>query len=256
MNRYGFLNIPDSCFICSTIFKKLFYENADLSSSDKAIFTENINKITWLYCLKPETINIPPYKDDTRDYPEIEVIEVNVTKDLKLKRIAEIIMRTIPYPMLLIFQFEDKIQLYMAHQRVNQSDSSKNTIEKFICTEWLGGGCPLFEKLDIKQMRFTNFFALYSDIVDVISVYNLSNIMPSTTSLTGVEARKLSEDIESIEQEISVLKAKIKKETQFNRKMELNIEIKKLENKKDIFTGKNHGGCVRNKKEDDSFCAD
>jgi hypothetical protein len=181
--------------------------------------------------LKPETINIQPYNDDNRDYPEIEVIEVEVTKDAKLMRIAEIIMRTIPYPMLLIFKLEDKIQLYTAHQRVNQNDSSKNTIEEFICTEWLGSDCNLFEKLDIKKMRFSNFFALYSDIVDAISIYNVSNIAPSTTSLTGVEARKLSADVESIEQEINALKAKIKKETQFNRKMELNIEIKKLEHK-------------------------
>ena len=238
MHLYESLNIPKSCEVGNTIYKKLFYENADLSSSDKALFTEGISKITWHYCLKPETINIQPYKDENRDYPEIEVIEVEVAKDAKLKRIAEIIMRTIPYPMLLLFKLEDKIQLYAAHQRVNQNDSSKNTIEEFISTEWLDGDCPLFEKLDIKKMRFTNFFALYSDIVDAISIYNVSNIAPPTTSLTGVEARKLSADIETLEQEISALKAKIKKETQFNRKMELNIEIKRLEQKKKDIVGR------------------
>lgn len=232
MNGYKFLNIPDSCFNGNTIYKKLFYENANLSSSDKALFTEGISKITWLYCLKPETINIQPYKDDTRDYPEVEVIEVEVTKDYKLKRIAEIIMRTIPYPMLLIFKLEDKVQLYVAHQRVNQSDSSKNTIEEFISTPWLDSDCALFAKLDIKQMRFTNFFTLYSDIADVISVYNVSAIMPDDTSITGSEARQLSAEIHGIEQQIAALKAKIKSETQFNRKMELNIEIKRLEKRK------------------------
>ncbi len=233
MNDYKFLNIPDSCFNGNTIYKKLFYENANLSSSDKALFTEGISKITWLYCLKPETINIQPYKDDTRDYPEIEVIEVEVPKDYKLKRIAEIIMRTIPYPMLLIFKLEDTGQLYVAHQRVNQSDSSKNTIEEFISTDWLESDCALFARLDIKKMRFTNFFTLYSDIVDAISVYNVSAIMSDYTSITGAEARKLSAEIQKIEQRITVLRAKIKSETQFNRRMELNIEIKRLEKEKD-----------------------
>lgn len=232
MNLSDVLNIPKSCEVGNTIYKKLFYENAELSTSDKALFTDVINKITWLYCLKPETLNILQYKDDIRDYPEIEVIEVQVGKDTKLHRISEIIMRTIPYPMLLVFKLEDKIRLCVAHQRINLNDSRKNTIEDFIYTEWLGGDSSLFEKLDIKKMRFTNFYMLYSDIVDSISVFNISNIIPAEVALTGVEARKLSMDIEALEQDISILKAKLKKETQFNRKMELNIEIKRLEKEK------------------------
>lgn len=237
MDTYDFLNIPDSCFIDNTIYKKLFYENADLSTSDKSLFTNTINKVTWLYCLKPETINIPAYKDELRDYPEVEVIEALVHKDYKLKRIAEIIMRTIPYPMVLIFKLEAKRKLYVAHQRTNQNDSNKNTIEEFIATDWLESDSALFAKLDIKQMRFTNFYALYSDIVDAISIYNLSTIMPMDDNITGAEARQLSADIEAIEQEIVSLRSKLKKESQFNRKMELNIEIKRLERSKNKLLG-------------------
>ena len=237
MDMYEFLNIPDSCFIGNTIYKKLFYENADLSASDKSLFTDTISKVTWLCCLKPETINIPVYKDEVRDYPEIEVIEVLVHKDYKLKKIAEIIMRTIPYPMLLIFKLEDKRQFYVAHQRSSQSDSSKNTIEEFIATDWLDNNSDLLAKLDIRQLRFTNFYALYSDIVDAICIYNLSAIMPMEENITGAEARQLSAKIEAIEQEIVSLRSKLKKESQFNRKMELNIEIKRLEQNKNKLLG-------------------
>jgi len=237
MDTYKFLNIPDSCFVGTNIYKKLFYENADLSTSDKSLFTDTINKIVWLYCLKPETINIPAYKDEAREYSEIEVIEVHVDKECKLNRIAEIIMKTIPYPMLLIFKLEDKIQFYVAHQRTNQSDSSKNIIEEVIATDWLESDSALFAKLDIKQMRFTNFYGLYSDIVDTISIYNLSAIMPTDDNITGAEARELSAQIENIEQEITSLRAKLKKESQFNRRMELNIEIKRLEQNKNKLLG-------------------
>lgn len=237
MDAYSFLNIPDSCFIGNTVYKKLFYENADLSARDKSLFTDTVNKITCLYCLKPETINIPVYKDEIREYPEIEVIEVNVNKDYGLNRIAEIIMRTIPYPMLLIFKLEDKIRFYVAHQRTNQSDISKNTIEEFISTDWLGNNSALFAKLDIKQMRFINLYTLYSDIVDAISIYNISVIIPINDNITGVEARELSAKIEKLELEITSLRAKLKKESQFNRKMEMNIEIKRLEQKKNKLLG-------------------
>lgn len=237
MDTYGFLNIPASCFIGNTIYKKLFYENADLSTSDKSLFTDVIGKITWVYCLKSETINIPPFKDQVRDYPEVEVIEVNINKDYRLKRIAEILMRTIPYPMLLIFKWEDKKQLYVAHQRISQSDSSKNTIEEFISTDWIHNDRVLFEKLDIRQMRFTNFFALYSDIVDAISIYKMSDVIADNASITGAEARELLTQIEDIEGQITSLRARLKKESQFNRRMEFNIQIKRLTNKKNELIG-------------------
>ena len=201
------------------------------------MFTDTINKVVWLYCLKPETINIPAYKDEVREYPEFEVIEDLLHKDYRLDRIAEIIMRTIPYPMLLIFKLEDKIRFYVAHQRTSQSDSSKNTIEEFVSTDWLGNDSALFVKLDIKQMRLTNIYTLYSDMVDAISIYNLSAIMPTDDTVTGAKARELSAKIEDIEQRIANLRSKLKKESQFNRKMELNIEIKKLEQRKNKLLG-------------------
>lgn len=237
MDTYMFLNIPNSCLIGNTIYKKFFYNNADFSSSDKALFTDAINKITWLYCLKPETININTFKDEVRDYPEIEVIEVLLNKEQKIKRIAEIIMRAIPYPMLLIFKLKGKILFNVAHQRINQSDPSKNTIEEFIATGWIDDDSDLFTRLNIKEMRFTNFYALYSDIVDAISIYNLSTIIPAKDNITGREARELSSKILDIEQEIISLRSRLKKEIQFNRKMELNVEIKKLEQSKNKLLG-------------------
>ena len=239
MDTYKFLNIPETCFIGSTIYKKLFYENADLSTSDKSLFIDIINRITWLYCLKPETINIIAYKDEARDYPEVEVIEVLLHKEDKLKRIAEIIMRTIPYPMLLIFKLGDKRLFYASHQRISQSDSSKNTIEEFIATDWLDSKSDLLGKMDIKKMRFINFYALYSDIVDAISIHNLSTIMPTEGNISGAEARELTAQIETIEQEIISLRSKLKNESQFNRRMELNIEIKRLEQNKNKLVGGN-----------------
>mgnify|MGYP000872143024 FL=1 len=232
MGDYRFFNIPRSCEVKNTIFKKLFYENADLSTADQKLFTEVINKITWLFCLKPETINLQPYRDEIREYEELEIIEVEITAEKKINRLAEIIMRTIPYPMVLIFRLHDQVKFYAAHQRSSLQDNTKNTIEEFISTDWLEQDNPLFAKLDLQKMRFTNFYALYSDIVDTISIANVTGLIPSTAALSGEEARQLSSGLETLEQEIIALRARLKKETQFNRKMELNIAIKKLEQEK------------------------
>lgn len=231
------LNIPASCSVENTIYKKLFYDNGELSVEDKNLFVENVNKITWMYCLKPETINIQPYKDEERDYPEIEIIEVTLYENTRVKKIAEIIMHTIPYPMLLIFKLEDKLQLYVAHQRINKNDNSKNTIDEIISTEWISENCLLFEKLNIKKMRFTNYYTLYTDLVDDIIIYNLSSVMSVKPDITGEKAQEITKHIESLELQINSLKVKLNKETQFNRKIEINIEIKKLQQQKNRLIG-------------------
>ena len=173
MDEYKFLNIPQGCEVKNTVFKKLFYENADISVIDKVIFIEVIKKITWLYCLKTENTNIQPYKDETREYVEIEFIEVELNDDKRLNRMAEIIMRTIPYPMVLVFRLTDNLKFFVAHQRNNLNDSSKNTLEELISTDWVDIESRLLKKLNIQTMRFSNFYNLYSDIVDVISIYNV-----------------------------------------------------------------------------------
>ncbi|MDD3162259.1 MAG: DUF4391 domain-containing protein [Bacteroidales bacterium] len=226
------MNIPLSCKVDKTVFKKLFYENANLSTADKSLFTDIIDKVTWLYCLKPETINVQPFKDDIRDYPEIEVIEVVLTTEKGLKRIAEIVMRTIPYPMLLIFRLEDRLQFWVAHQRTNLNDSSKNTIDEMICSDWVSPDDALMDTLDIRAMRFINYFTLYSDIVDAISIYNAKALVGEESELSGEAARKMLAAVKEINRQIVALRAGLKKETQFNRKLEINIQIKKLEQQK------------------------
>ncbi len=226
--------IPDNCKIGNTVFKKHFYDNASLSPKDKDLFASVINKIQWQYCLKPEAINIKAYKDEIRDYSEIEIIEVFVEADTKLRRIAEIIMKTIPYPMVLIFTLNGQKQIWTAYQRVNQNDPSKNTIEDFIYTDWISSDYKLFENLDITKMNMTNFYTLYSSFVDIISKHNARAI--TNKDITGKQARELTAKIEELEGQISSLKVKLKKETQFNKRIEINIEIKNLEKReKDIY---------------------
>lgn len=237
MDKYKFLNTPSACQVNNTIFKKLFYENANLSVRDRTLFIDVIEKITWLYSLKPDTINIETYTDSERDYQEIEVISIELNQDKQLIRIAEIIMRTIPYPMLLIFELDNKFCFYTAHQRINLNDSSRHTLEELIHTDWMTSDNAFMLQLDLKQMRFTNYYVLYQDIVDTISLHNIKSIAPSITVNNGCAARELLAQIKGIDTEIDLLRSQLKKETQFNRKMELNIAIKKMDQNRDKLTG-------------------
>ena len=229
MGFYDQLQIPAACIVDKTVAKKMFAENSDLSKADKTLLSEAVEKITWKYCLKNELIPIQPYADEARDYPEVEVLEVSLTAEKGLRRLAEIVMRAIPYPMLLVFRLGKQVQVWMAHQRLNLADREKVTLEEFVFTPWQPEDAPFWTALDIRELRFTNFFDFYTDWVDRLSVQNAREKMQVSEDLTGEEARQLLAQREQVEKEIAALRAELKKETQFRRKVELNIRIKELE---------------------------
>lgn len=227
MDIYNKLNIPDECRINRTVFKKMFYDNAALSKGDKNLFVDSIDKITWIYCLNQDNMNVPAYATEEREYLEIEVMEVELSDNKGIKRIAEIIMRAIPYPMMLIFCFEGKYQLWTAHQRFNLADNNKITLEEPICTEWQDADSNLWDRLNISNFRYTNFFDMYSDIVDTIAVFNAEKL--TNKEISSDEARELLRSNAEIDSQIAALRAELKKATEFNKKMEINMKIKKLE---------------------------
>lgn len=243
MNRfYEKLNIPKNCIVDNTVFKKAFLENVDLLSLDKKIINEHIKKVTWKYCLKPDTINIQPYRSDERDYLEIEIMEVQLNEDSKVKRIAEIIMRAIPYPILLVLVKDNQIQLVTGDMRKNLSDSSKVTVEDFSYTGWIDLNSEdifrnnLFAELNISKLSYINFYEMYKDITAKINFYNMSkikgeNIVKSET-MSDSDVKACYDKIQLLDIQITKLKSQLKKADSIKDKVELNMEIVKLQKQK------------------------
>jgi hypothetical protein len=240
---YEKLNIPKSCLLDNTIFKKAFLDNVELLSSDKKILNDVIKKIVWKYSLKPETINIIPYKSEDRDYLEIEVIEVQVNDTAKSKRIAEIVMRSIPYPILLIFAKDKQIQLATGDMRKNLSDSAKVTVDDFTFTDWFEVNSDnefinnLLENLDITRLNNTDYYQMYKDITAKINIYNMSKLKGEILSsqkvgMSEVDIKKCYDEIQIIENQITKLKIQVKKADSIKEKVELNVQIDKLQKQK------------------------
>lgn len=248
MNRfYEKLNIPKNCIVDNTVFKKAFLENADLLAFDKKIINEHIKKVTWKYCLKPDTINIQPYKSNERDYLEIEIMEVQLNDASKIKRIAEIIMRAIPYPILLVLVKESQIQLVTGDMRKNLSDSSKVTVEDFSFTGWIDLNVEdnfrdnLFTELNISKLSYINFYEMYKDITAKVNLYNVSKIkgeVVNSETVSDSDVKACYDKIKSIEVEISALKSKVKKAGSIKEKVELNIQVDNLKKEINILKSK------------------
>ena len=238
---YEKMNIPAKCNVGSTIFKKFFYENGNTSTSDKDMFTNDIEKIVWKYSFKEENLNIKPFKNEELDYEEIALIEVSLSKELKYKKICEIIQKAIPYPLIIVLTHEDKVLINTAYKRINKVDESKNTIEEFIYSNWMHidnlkeNEVSFLNSIDIMTFSFINMYKFYCSFVEKLNLLNASSIAGNFEALKNKniqEVNELKNQIEKLHSEIEKLKADINKEQHFNKRMDINIKIKKLESKK------------------------
>ena len=236
---YKKMAIPDACHLGKRIFKKLFHENAKLGATDKKAFREDIDVITWQYTLKPSTIPIKAYEDDQREYHEVAILQVNLKTLTRTSRIAEIIHRAIPYPLIVVFTYKTTCTLSLAHKRFSQAEKGAIVAEDFLITDWIDLLAPttiqqaFLDSIALSVLPHTHFFAFYSAFTDRLVALDCARLtgeyrLESTATKCQARRDKLS-ICHKLEIQIAAHKAALNKEKQFNRKVELNIKIKDLE---------------------------
>lgn len=233
---YDCMDLPEKCLLNKPLFKKLFQEHADLDITDKKALKDDIDKIRWVYTLKPSTLNIEPYRDELREYDEIAIIQIDVTSAARAQRIAAFVNKAIPYPVVILFSFADTIAISVADKRINQADKSKWVIEDAWITAWFNPDAPneaqqkFMQDLTIKNLSFVNFYAFYTDIKNRIIALNTADRSGSYSLTSGDGAINRAEalrELDKLEQEKTELQNKLSKEKQMGRQVEMTTKIKK-----------------------------
>ncbi len=237
---YNHMGIPDACQLGKRVFKKLFHENAQLGATDKRAFRDDIDVITWVYTLKPNTIAIAAYEDDQREYHEVAVLQVDAKTQLRTTRIAQIIHRAIPYPVVAVFAYETTCAVSLAHKRFSQAEKGAIVADEFHTTQWFdltetsGVEQAFLASLALADLPHTHFFALYSALVDRVIALDCARLTGQysleASTKKKTDRRERLAACHELEGQIDELKAEIKKEPQFNRQVELNTRIGTLNN--------------------------
>ncbi|PZQ92384.1 MAG: DUF4391 domain-containing protein [Acinetobacter johnsonii] len=241
------LRIPASCIVGKPIFKKLFSDATDgqksiLDATDKLCLKDDIEKIRWLYTLKPNTINIPAYINDEREYSEIAVLHFELSNPSKIKRITQFVNRAIPYPLVLLFTHNDAADLNLAMsvsgKRINQADKTKWVIEESFITPWIKLNAPspaeqdFIQSLSVSSFSFKSFYDFYNSLIERIvalscveysGVFNIDGSQDTSTSRL-----KILRMLEKLGLKKAELANKLKKEKQMGKQVELNIQVKKI----------------------------
>lgn len=237
---YSYMAIPKKCLLQNVvIFKKSFKGRGCLSTTDKKILESDISKIRWAYTLKPHTINISAYCDDVRKYEEIVIIEIILTSKKHTQHIASFVNKAIPYPIVLVFSFEDTIAISVADKRINLSDvKNKWVVENIWMTEWFNPDDPneiqkqFMKDMAVNNLSFVNFYAMYTDmkirVIALMAATQNGRYQILSAEKTEVRCENLVK-IKELERKIVELRHAIKKEKRFNKQVELNVFIKEQE---------------------------
>lgn len=99
------LALPEASIVDQRVPKKLLLENAAVTAADKRAINDHVSEVRWVAALKPNTIGVPAYRDDAREYLEIAVLSVALRIEptsARGARLAELVHRAVPYPVFLI----------------------------------------------------------------------------------------------------------------------------------------------------------
>lgn len=191
------LNIPDAAKVKKFIPKKTFYEKANINTKTKEEFTNLLERITWLYKLSEDTMGI----SKTDDVEEIQIFELKVREKEIPKLVINTITKNIPYPILFVIKYEEEIMF-----------SIKVELQHY--TQWNEDISFNFNNINLKL--------IYENLVK--SILRLGESTENYKTSVDKHYKK-----EELLKEINLLETKIKKEKQFNRKVELNKNLNKLE---------------------------
>lgn len=225
---YAAMQLPEAARLDERMAKNLFYQQPKFTRRDEALFTKDIERITLRYALTPETTHLAPYRDDVRDYGDVLVLEIALRQDARRQRIAELFWQYLPRPQVLIFTTGERYALALALVRTNLVDRTRNTVEETLTMDGLTATDDIWAQLAYPTIPATDFYQLVRGAFDRMSVEKARREL-GCNGLDGAAARQALARDAALAQEIAELRAQMKKELPFQRKAELNMKIKRIE---------------------------
>ena len=250
------LALPATCRVDQRVPKKLLLENAAPTASDKRLISDAIEDIQWLAALKPNTIGVPEYRDTLREYLEVAVLVVSLRGAIKpasLSRLAQLVHRAVPYPVLLLLDEKraegPTLTLSLAHKRWAQNEAGKIVLDGDLVSASLfqaADGTPgtdtktasdierdFMQSLAVSRQPQASLHALSEGWIACVQALHAARrtriYRAAATPEQAAARRQALADCQRLEGEISRLRAEATKEKQLARQVELNLTLKRIQ---------------------------
>lgn len=214
-------SLPNAAKVQRVIPKNAF--DAYTNAKQKKLFTDLIARITWLYKLSPDTVNL-----EAREIKEIQIFKVELKVMEEIQIVLDIIDKSIPYHIIFMVEYDGRIYLSTSVKHPHPLDENKAVIDWTFKIEWFD---PSENKYALRLKG--NLDSIYLDFCNQLA----TKLGIAYKSLHDLVQHK--KQVDSLEKEIIKLKASIANSKQFNHKVEFNIRLKVAERELSAILG-NH----------------
>lgn len=207
----AFFDYPKSAAFGRVVPKNKIYDHAGANTALKDMFVREIDQIVWRFKLAPETTNLSA----TESVPEIQVFGISLKTGKLDEAVLRAIDKAIPFPLIFELTWRGKHKATAAFKRPSEADSAKWVISEYFGTDWVPEGAPR-----ISLPVALNLGTLYERM--------LTAMMPAPIQADeDIQARvSRMEAIRAKTREVERIKAWLKNEKQFNKRVAINAELR------------------------------
>lgn len=247
------LALPASCRVDQRVPKKMLIENGAPTAADKQLLNDSIEEIQWSAALKPTTVGVPDYRDEHREYLEVAVLCITMrsvsqrrgaeaacafqqVRPVNITRLAELVHRAVPYPVLLLLAAPKGLFLSLAHKRLAQNEAGKVVLDgepaTVAVTLDLAPDHPFIQALALTRQPQFSLLALYQGWMDCLTAWQATQYTGTfTVTATPAQAaarRDALRTYQRLEQESARLRTLVAKESQMAKRVDLNLALKRI----------------------------
>jgi hypothetical protein len=201
--------IPNTAKVQRVIPKNTF--DAYVNTKQKKLFTDLIARITWLYKLSPDTVNL-----EAKGISEIQIFKVELKVNEEVQPVLDAIDKSIPYRIIFIVEYEGKVFLSTSVKHLHPVNVDNAVIDWTFKSSWF---LPSANKYRIHLRK--DLDAVYEDFCNQLS----GN--PNMVNRSLQELVEYSKQLHTLKKEIAQLQKSIRNSKQFNSKVELNLLLQR-----------------------------
>lgn len=203
---------PEPTLLHRALPKSTLYKNVAPTSKQRALLTQQVEKIIWAHKLAPDTLNIKA----SGDLPEIQVFQIWLKPDIEAINEGVLQYLDTAIPSALIFEVHNatKVQTIACLKRLNQNGIAN-------CSRYLYGN--LLDKQAERQALpiSRDFNHLHQQLLATLLPYPLlAGESLSAALVRSQQLNKLAKKIKQLEAQL------LKKSVQFNKRLDLNKQLK------------------------------
>lgn len=218
-------NFPRATIINRNLPKASTYSHIR-NQAEKHYLQDNVKSIYVLANFKTANTNIPQFENDNEQYQEVQFLYVRAKREIDLKKNYKVLLDLIPYPLVILTEepngytictgkFEKLSNGFLKLLKIYPSQVYNIKNLQFALQEF-----------SLNNLPNQNFKTFYNGLSDEIAT---SLARKQYGEKISNVTREEKDELDDLKKQIKNLKVQIKREHQLNRKVDMQMRKKQLE---------------------------